>query len=262
RAALELGERAEDGGGVQDLLLGVDLLELGVWVTLAVLVVDAGDLSEVLVGSTVLLLVLDTGVTEHLGGTGGVGDTASLDHHVGGGTGRVLTVVPEALEGTGVHLLEADDEDTVSATVGDDITSNVQTGGSGGAVVVDVVDGDLGHAELVEDTLTAGGVTVAVAGNTLVNIIVADLGVKHGLDTGLETELSVVNLSARLDELGHANAEDVASLAGGGSDHICGLGVMRMERSVLGIIVWSGLEEKWLFGMVYNGMIANDKERP
>lgn len=194
------------------------------------LVVDARDLGEVLVGRAVLLHVLDAGVAEHLGRAGGVGDAAGLGHHHAGGAGGILAVVPEALEGAGVHLLETDDEDTVSAAVGDDITADVQAGGAGGAVVVDVVDGDLGHAELVEDTLAAGGVTVTVAGNTLVNIVVADLGVKHGLDTGLETELGVVNLSARLDELGHAYAEDVASLAGGGSDHDCGLGVIRMGR--------------------------------
>lgn len=236
-AALQLGERAEDGGRVEDLLARVYVVELRVRVALAVLVVDARDLGKVLVGRAVLLNVLDAGVAEHLRGAGGVGDAAGGGHHHACGAGGVLTVVPEALEGAGVHLLETDDEDTVGAAVGYDITSDVQTGGAGGAVVVDVVYGDLGHAELVEDTLPAGGVTVAVAGNTLVNIVVVDLGIKHGLDTGLETELGVVNLSARLDELGHANAEDVAWLAGGGSNHICGLGVMRMGGSVCGIIV-------------------------
>jgi hypothetical protein len=261
-AALQLGERAEDGGGVEDLLARVHLLELGVRVALAVLVVDASDLGEVVVGRAVLLHVLDACVAEHLGRAGGVGDAAGLGHHHGTGAGGVLAVVPEALEGAGVHLLEADDEDAVRAAVGDDVAADVQAGGAGGAVVVDVVDGDLGHAELVEDALAAGGVAVAVAGDTLVNIVVADMGVEHGLDTGLETELGVVNLSARLDELGHANAEDVASLAGGGADHGCGLGVMRIERGVCGIIFWSGLKENSYLGLVYNGMIKNDEQRP
>ncbi|KFY87906.1 hypothetical protein V498_06977 [Pseudogymnoascus sp. VKM F-4517 (FW-2822)] len=244
RAALQLRERAEDGGRVEDLLARVHLLELRVGVALAVLVVDARDLGKVVVGRAVPLHVLDAGVAEHLGGAGGVGDAARLGHHHARGAGGVLAVVPEALQGAGVHLLEADDEDAVRAAVGDDITADVQAGRSGRAVVVDVVDGDLGHAELVEDALAARGVAVAVAGNTLVNVIVADLGVKHGLDTGLETELGVVNLSARLDELGHAYAEDVASLARGGSDHVCGLGGMRMGRSVCGSIVWPDLKGK------------------
>ncbi|KFY21090.1 hypothetical protein V491_03168, partial [Pseudogymnoascus sp. VKM F-3775] len=128
----------------------------------------------------------------------------------------------------------ADDEDAVCAAMGDDVAADVEAGRAGGAVVVDVVDGDLGHAELVEDALAAGGVAVAVACDALVDIIVADLGVEHGLDSGLEAKLGVVNFSARLDELGHAYAEDVASLAGGGSDHDCGLGVMGMGRGCLG----------------------------
>lgn len=47
RAALELGERVVDGGGFEDVVERVDLLELGVGVLGGVGVVDAGDLSKV-----------------------------------------------------------------------------------------------------------------------------------------------------------------------------------------------------------------------
>jgi hypothetical protein len=68
----------------------------------------------------------------------------------------------------------------------------------------------LGHAELVEYSLAAGGVAVAVAGYALVDVVVVDLGIEHGFDAGFEAELGVVDFSSGLDELGHAHAEDVA----------------------------------------------------
>lgn len=106
----------------------------------------------------------------------------------------------------------------------------MQARASGGAVVVDIVDGDPGHTELVEHTLATGAVTVAVAGHALINIIVVDLGIKHGLDTSLKTELGVVDLATGLDELGHAHAEDVNWCSA--FDHIggiCGIGLSGID---------------------------------
>lgn len=93
--------------------------------------------------------------------------------------------------------------------MGDHGAGHGETGRTGGAVVVDVVDGDLGETELVEDALAAGTITVDVASNTLVDIIVSDLRVEHGLDAGLVAQLIVVDLATGLDELGHAHAQDV-----------------------------------------------------
>lgn len=47
-ATLELGEGFVDHGCLHDLFEGVNVFELGVWVSLGVFVVDAGDFSEVL----------------------------------------------------------------------------------------------------------------------------------------------------------------------------------------------------------------------
>lgn len=80
------------------------------------------------------------------------------------------------------------------------------------AVIVNVVNGDLCHAELIEYSLAAGGIAVAVASYALVYIIVVDLRIQHGLDARLKTELGVIDFSARFNELGHAYAEDVAWL--------------------------------------------------
>ena len=155
-------------------------------------------------------------------GAGGVGEAPRLGHHGDGGAHGVLTVVEEALEAAGHHLLEADDHDAVGGARGDQLPRHGQAGAAGGAVVVDVVDGDLGHAELVEDALAAGAVAVAVAGNALVDVVVVDLGVEQGLDAGLKAELRVVDLAAGLDELGHAHAGDVGGLLLLGSHGVVG----------------------------------------
>lgn len=63
----------------------------------------------------------------------------------------------------------------------------MQTCRSSGAIVVDIVDWNPRHAELVEYSLAAGAVTVAVAGNTLVDIVVVDLRVEECFDTGFES---------------------------------------------------------------------------
>jgi hypothetical protein len=52
-------------------------------------------------------------------------------------------------------------------------------------------------------------ITVTVARHTLIDIVVVDLSIEEGLDAGFVTELSIIDLSSWLDELGHAHAEDV-----------------------------------------------------
>lgn len=64
---------------------------------------------------------------------------------------------------------------------------------AGGAIIVDIVDGDLRHAELVKDSLATGGVAVAVAGDALVDIVVVDLGIEESFDAGFEAEFGVVD---------------------------------------------------------------------
>lgn len=118
----------------------------------------------------------------------------------------------------------------------DDIPGEVQACRASRAVVINIINWDLGHAELVEHSLPAGGVSVAIAGDSLVDIIVGDLGVQQGLNTSFEAEFCVIDLSSRLDEFGHAHAEDVAWLVAlddhvGGCEGILGCNVFQ-ERCV------------------------------
>ena len=75
----------------------------------------------------------------------------------------------------------------------DHVPRHMQPCGACGAVVVDIVYGNLRHAELVEDALAAGRVTIAVAGDSLLDIVVVDLGVEEGFDARFETEFGVVD---------------------------------------------------------------------
>lgn len=203
---MQLGQGRVDLWGGEDLVQGVDVVELRVGVVHAVGVVDAGYFREVLFGGAVFLHVFSPCVSEHLCRPWGIGNSPRDRHHLARRASRTLPVLEVALQATAHHLLEPDDQHAVRRSVGDEGPAHVQARGSRGAVVVDVVDGDLGHAELVEDTLAAGGVAVAVAGYALVYVVVRDLCVEQGLDTGFEAELCVVNLPAGLDEFGHAHA--------------------------------------------------------
>ena len=76
-------------------------------------------------------------------------------------------------------------------------------------VVVHVVDRDPRHAELVKDALSTRAVAVAVACDPLVDVVVVHPRVQHGFHAGFEAHLGIVDLAAGLDELGHADAENV-----------------------------------------------------
>lgn len=85
----------------------------------------------------------------------------------------------------------------------------MQTRRSSRAVVVDVIDWDLCHSKLVENSLSASRIAITIACYSLIDIVVIDLCIQHSLYTGFKPELCIVDLATRLNELGHANAKDV-----------------------------------------------------
>jgi hypothetical protein len=102
----------------------------------------------------------------------GIPDAPRLRHDRVFGAGWVLYVFEQGPQASGEHLFEANNHDTVGGAVGDGLPRPVQVCGAGGAVVIDVVDGDARHAELVEDALAPVGVAVAVVGGALVDGVV------------------------------------------------------------------------------------------
>jgi len=157
-----------------------------------------------------LLHIFPSSITEHLRCSWGGSDASSCCHHLACCAGGVASVLPEALQASWHHLLKTNNQDTIGAAMADDIPCEMQTSRASRTVVVNIVDWDLGHSELVEYSLSARRVAVAIACDALVNVVVTDLRIKHSLDTSFEAELGVVNLASWFDEFGHAYAEDVA----------------------------------------------------
>jgi hypothetical protein len=79
---------------------------------------------------------------------------------------------------------------------------------AGGAVVVDVVDGDAGEADLVDRALAARGIAIAVPDRDLLHLVVRDAGVLEGLGPRLPRHVRVVPIPrSRLLELRHPDAD-------------------------------------------------------
>lgn len=178
----------------------------------------------------VLFHVFSPRIAKHLCCTRCICNSPCSSHHLSGRTSRIAPIIPETLQTSRHHLLEAHHKDTIRTTMTYNISCQMKTRGAGRAVIVDVVNRDLCHAELIEYSLATGGIAVAVAGYTLVYIVVVDLRIQHGLDASLKTKLGVIDFSARFNELGHAYAEDVAWLVAL-DDH--GGGVCEEARSTL-----------------------------
>jgi hypothetical protein len=88
-------------------------------------------------------------------------------------------------DGARVHLLETQHQHAVHHAALDGLAAQEQGGGAGGAVVVDVDDGDARHAHLVQRLLAAGGVAIDIARIGLLHGAIVQPGVgqrqPHGL---------------------------------------------------------------------------------
>ena len=175
-------------------------MELGVRVVGAVLVVDSCDFGKVLGFGAVFLHVFPSGVAEHLCCSRGVGHASGCLHHLPCRPCWVCAIFEEGLERAGEHLFKAHYHHAVCGTVRHSLACHVKACRAGRAVVVDVVYGDGSHAELVENALAAGGVAIAIACYALVDIVVIDLGVKEGFDTGLCNDFSISRIVRGLHE--------------------------------------------------------------
>lgn len=140
-----------------------------------------------------LLHVLPPCITEHLSCPWCICSSPRNLHHLPSRSTWIGPVLVEALKGSWKHLLESNDHDTIRHTMANHSPCQMQTRRAGAAVIVDIIDWDLGHPKLVEDTLTTGRIAIAVACDTLLNIVVIDLGVKERFDASFETEFSVVD---------------------------------------------------------------------
>merc|ERR1712070_1236928 len=88
---------------------------------------------------------------------------------------RVGSVVKEGLQATWEHLLETNNQHCVSHATRDHSPAEMKASGARGAIVVHIVDWNLGHSELVEHSLATGRVSVAITCNARVHFIVVHL---------------------------------------------------------------------------------------
>ena len=208
RAALEAGQVAEEGGGGEDFFDGDGFAEEGALVVGGVAAGLHGDLGKGGVGRAVAFLVLEAGAAEELDGHGrtlaGVG--------AGGGGGEVLegrgAVVEGIVERAGEHLLETEGEGAVDDARGHGLTCEVERGGAGRAVVVDVEDRDAGHADFVERALAAGRVAVDVAHVGVLDRVVGEAGIGQREVRGAPGHGGVGFVGTGLDKGDHADAGD------------------------------------------------------
>src|ERR1700722_1376295 len=156
-----------------------------------------------------LFSVFSSRISKHLRRAGCIRHASCLLHHQRTCPYGVSSVIEVRRQAPWVHFLETNDQHTIRCTVANHRARYVQTRAPCRAVIVHVINWNRGQAELVEDSLAAGGVAIAIAGHTLIDFIVRDMSIKHGFDAGFKSEFSVVDLSAGFDELRHAHAEDV-----------------------------------------------------
>lgn len=101
-------------------------------------------------------------------------------------------------------MLEADSERAFHGSARDRLPRKEQRRRASGAVVVDVDDWDAGHAEAVEDLLTAGRIAEDVTGEGLLHVFVSDSGIGQGEAAGLPTHDVVSHAGTWLRKGDHA----------------------------------------------------------
>ena len=207
RAALQAGQRAVLVRRGQHLIEGDQVAEHRVGVVGGVLSRLHGDSCEGLRGGAELFHVRLARSAEQLRGHRRV----RLDAVGGCELGEVRDarcgpVVPVAGQGARAHLLEPERQRDVDLPARHGASRLPQGGGTAGAVVVDVDDGDAGGAHGVESHLTAGRVAVDVGGVCLLDVIDRHTGVcQRGADRP-RSQVLVLRAGTGLGEGDHADS--------------------------------------------------------
>jgi hypothetical protein len=204
RAALEKRQRIVDLARREHLFEGARVLVLGTRVVHRVAMVLDRHLRELLTGRTVELHVLAPARTEDARG-----DRRLLLLFLPV-LRRLLVLEPLelVLEGALLHLLEAERQHALVDPERDRLPAEIERGGAGRAVVVDVVDRDPGHAEAVHRALTVGAHAVHVADEGLLDPVVRNPGHLERRRAGFLRqihEIAVAALELRHADPDHAN---------------------------------------------------------
>lgn len=156
--------------------------------------------------NNLLLHILPTSIGKVLRISGRIMLSSGLLHHPSTQTHWTGPVIPDALDAARLHGLKPNHHRDVHDSTSHQCPGQLQACRAGRASVIGVVDGNIRHAELIEDALAGRGVAVAVARHTGLDIIVGDVCVEQGLGAGLEAQFWVWPKLAWLDELREAHA--------------------------------------------------------
>ncbi|MNN46318.1 hypothetical protein D3C81_1606970 [compost metagenome] len=118
---------------------------------------------------------------------------------------RIRPVGEVRTERARVHLLETYRQHDVRFAAEDGLARQIDRGGTAGAVIVDVDDGDARHADVVEHALAADRVAVDVAGEGLLDRFIAYACVGQCNARGLRAHFGVGIALARLLERNHSD---------------------------------------------------------
>lgn len=138
-------------------------------------------------------------------------------HHSRAQAHRTWSVTPDTLDGAGAHLLKPNNQYTIHSTIPHQRPRHMQTRAACRTCIVRVVYWNSAHTKLVEDALAGSGVTVAVAGDTGLDVIVGYASVEHGFDASFVAKFRIITGAAWLEEFCEADAYDVGGYCAAGS---------------------------------------------
>ena len=99
---------------------------------------------------------------------------------------RTRPIIPDRLNASGPHRLKPDHHSYIDNSTPYKRPCELKPGRACRASVIGVVDGDVGHAELIEDALAGCRVAKAVACHSGLDIVVRDVCVEEGFCASFE----------------------------------------------------------------------------
>lgn len=138
-----------------------------------------------------LLHIFPAGIREELCIPRAIVLAPSILHHLRAQAHRTRPIVPDTLNGTWLHCLEADDHNDINDAAADKSSSKLKAGTASCAGIVGIIYGNIGHAELVKGTLARRCVAIAVTCHTCLDIIVCDVRIEKGFSACFKAQLRV-----------------------------------------------------------------------
>lgn len=216
-------------------------MELRVRVVYGMQMILIRDFCKVVGPCAVFLHMLDPSIAEHLSGDGTLGKACTIDdydinksntsnivsilclrtlqftcdirHELDVLIHGICTIHIFGRQRAALHLLESKRQNAFRVAALDDLLAEVESSGTGGAIVVNVVNGTSVESDLVDRPLTAGRVAVHVSNADGLHVLVGYTRVLQGLGHRLLRHLRIIEVlpAAGFLESRHPDADHVHS---------------------------------------------------